>query len=157
MAFLWLPWSFKSFSGLWSLFFYKISFADFEKLNSRILAFIKEMIFEINRHLFSVHHPLKCVLCDWYSITGDSGGLADDWAGWLPEPPSLIPFFNHTHHGGDGVEPGERWTWILEWTAEGALVGEKNTTHLNSLRTSQEGLQYFFCSNTLPSFATDTC
>ena len=83
--------------------------------------------------------------------------IADDWAGWLPEPPSRIPFFTHTHHGGDGVEPGERWTWILEWTAEGALVGEKNTTHLNSLRASQEGLQYFFCSKTLPSFATNTC
>ena len=93
---------------------------------------------------FSVHHPLKCVLCDWYSITGDSGGLADDWAGWLPEPPSLIPFSIQTPHGGCGVEPGERWTWILEWTAEGALVGEKNTTHLNSLGGSQEGLQYFF-------------
>ena len=35
-------------------------------------------------------------MCVWCSISGGSCGFADDWAGWLPEPPSLIPFTIHT-------------------------------------------------------------
>ena len=36
------------------------------------------------------------------------------------------------------------------------LFFNNNTTPVNSLRGSQERLQHFFCSNTLPFFATDT-
>ena len=44
----------------------------------------------------------------------------------------------------------------LGWAAEGTHGGENNTTPINSLRVSQERLQLLFCSNILPSFATDT-
>ena len=45
----------------------------------------------------------------------------------------------------------------LGWFAKNTLVEKKNnTTHLHSLRGSQERYSVFFCSNTLPFFAMDT-
>ena len=45
----------------------------------------------------------------------------------------------------------------LGWFAKNTLVEKKNnTTHLHSLRGSQERCAVFFCSNTLPFFAMHT-
>ena len=72
----------------------KLSFADFEKLNSRILAFIKKMIFEINRDTFFqfiTHWCVYCVIDIRLQVTLVAQLMTeqDDFLSLLPLSPSL--------------------------------------------------------------------